>query len=252
MIAVRHPTMTSLYLLSHYTTGMRTASTMCSILVPPCCGTVQHQCKTEGLLLCVHSSSKTTWHRTWKCTASLCAEDQQEYELPINMHKNSWQQVIPCTFFFLLCQWQIAKVATQAKEQYLRSLQDNEPQIHISSGSRGLSSSLILKNEDQVRSNQPGILDFSQTWTEFCKTGCISYKCPSCPFAATQDQLKKKNKQPEAVARTALHTAAAPDLYQLRTFPFIGSTTSKKKMLPDGSTHQCTGASPARVDALLI
>lgn len=142
-------------------------------------------------------------------------------------------------------------MATQAKEQYLRSLQDNEPQIHISSGSRGLSSSLILKNEDQVRSNQPGILDFSQTWTEFCKTGCISYKCPSCPFAATQDQLKKKNKQPEAVARTALHTAAAPDLYQLRTFPFIGSTTSKKKMLPDGSTHQCTGASPARVDALL-
>lgn len=40
---------------------------------------------------------------TWKCTASLCAEDQQEHELPINMHKNSWQQVIPRTFFFGCC-----------------------------------------------------------------------------------------------------------------------------------------------------
>lgn len=209
MIAVRHPTMTSLYLLSHYTTGMRTASTMCSILVPPCCGTVQHQCKTEGLLLCVHSSSKTTWHNLKMHSQPLHRGSTRTW----TSYKHAQEQLATSHssyfFFLFLCQWQIAKVATQAKEQYLRSLQDNEPQIHISSGSRGLSSSLILKNEDQVRSNQPGILDFSQTWTEFCKTGCISYKCPSCPFAATQDQLKKKNKQPEAVARTALHTAAA-------------------------------------------
>lgn len=168
---------------------------MCSILVPPCCSSVQHQRKTEGLLLCVHSSSKTTWHNLKMHSQPLRRGSTRTW----TSYKHAQEQLATSHssyfFFWLLCQWQIAKVATQAKEQYLRSLQDNEPQIHISSGSSGLSSSLILKNEDQVRSNQPGILDFSQTWTEFYKTGCISYKCPSCPFAATQDQLKKKNNQ---------------------------------------------------------
>lgn len=153
MMAVRHPTMTSLYLSSHYTTGMRTASTMCSILVPPCCSSVQHQRKTEGLLLCVHSSSKTTWHNLKMHSQPLHRGSTRTW----TSYKHAQEQLATSHssyfFFLFLCQWQIAKVATQAKEQYLRSLQDNEPQIHISSGSSGLSSSLILKNEDQVRSN---------------------------------------------------------------------------------------------------
>lgn len=71
MTATRRPTMTSLYLSSHYTTGKRTDcqdDTLCSLTVVP----FSISLGTEGFLLhtCTLSSSKTNLQWNLKHTAS--------------------------------------------------------------------------------------------------------------------------------------------------------------------------------------
>lgn len=151
MTATRHPTMTSLYLSSHYTTGKRTdCQDDTQHLCVPLPGAILHQPETEGLLL-LFQQNHLQWNLT--CTASTWHRMNKISSLPTCKRSTVGNKSLP----FLIAGPRRTCKGGHAHQRalFLRSLWYSDTQIPISTDP---SPFLILNNKDQLRSSQ------SESW----------------------------------------------------------------------------------------